>query len=788
MERTFVRTGVLLICLIVAAYGPSRADWPRGGVLINSVAEFHDAGLMISDGGGGAIMAWTDSRSIYGGVYAQRIDQSGNVRWTSEGVWVTDNGNNFPVSLETDGAGGAILGWSAYPYLYASALNASGGGKWGGKLIRSLLLNLCCPVVVSDGSGGAIYFWGDERYQPGYDLYAQRIDAAGNAQWITDGVAVCTTSVDKSPYKPAPDGSGGAIVGWYAASDDFFIQRVSSSGVNMWGGNGVQLNTADVRLQPPGVVSADGAGGAVVAWPGAYYVRVQRVDALGTPLWPAGGVAAGALGTWGDVYSISDGAGGAFVGWAGLASGEIFYALYVQHVDASGNVTWNADGVRLANAWNPMGYNNHLSLVSDYQNGIIAVWSNDATGTIDSVRVRAQRINASGDLLWDDGGVEVYPPSLQADPASVADGDGGVLISWEDSRGGSHWDIYAHRLGPHGWSWNPHPDISSVKDVPDDQGGSIQIQWRSSVYDAYPKTHITEYSVWRRVDAQAYTSAGGGQNEIPGSGDLEAGSAPIVRTSGDYAWEWLANVPAHYFRTYALTVQSLSDSMGGDPGWQHFMVTAHTDTQYVYFDSPVDSGYSVDNLSPPPPAAFAIAYNAGSNYLTWDASQESDFHHFCVYRSEDPEFVPSSGDLVHTTTGVEWLDTVDEAWKYSYKISTVDVHGNEGDATGPASVSAAGDPGLPERYGLYQNVPNPFNPVTTIRYEVPPGGRAVAIRIYDPTGRLVKTLVDGTQSAGAKRVEWMGKDDRGHSVASGVYFYRMTAPGFEMTRKLVLIR
>jgi len=85
-------------------------------------------------------------------------------------------------------------------------------------------------------------------------------------------------------------------------------------------------------------------------------------------------------------------------------------------------------------------------------------------------------------------------------------------------------------------------------------------------------------------------------------------------------------------------------------------------------------------------------------------------------------------------------------------------------------------------------VPNPFNPTTTIRYDVvPPGGR-VTIRVYDVAGRLVKTLTDADQPSGAKQVTWRGRDDRGHRVATGVYFYRMTAPGFEMTRKMVLLQ
>jgi hypothetical protein len=95
---------------------------------------------------------------------------------------------------------------------------------------------------------------------------------------------------------------------------------------------------------------------------------------------------------------------------------------------------------------------------------------------------------------------------------------------------------------------------------------------------------------------------------------------------------------------------------------------------------------------------------------------------------------------------------------------------------------------IPLRYTMYQNIPNPFNPTTTIRYDVPVTGGRVTVRIYDVSGRLVRTLVDRVETPGEKRVVWYGRNDRGNSVATGVYFYRMTAPGFTMTKKMVLLQ
>jgi len=89
---------------------------------------------------------------------------------------------------------------------------------------------------------------------------------------------------------------------------------------------------------------------------------------------------------------------------------------------------------------------------------------------------------------------------------------------------------------------------------------------------------------------------------------------------------------------------------------------------------------------------------------------------------------------------------------------------------------------------LLPNVPNPFNPSTTIRYVVPEGGGVVAVRVFDVSGRVVRTLARGFQSAGEHDVTWNGRDDRGSRSATGVYFCRLEAGQTTLTRKLVLLK
>ena len=98
------------------------------------------------------------------------------------------------------------------------------------------------------------------------------------------------------------------------------------------------------------------------------------------------------------------------------------------------------------------------------------------------------------------------------------------------------------------------------------------------------------------------------------------------------------------------------------------------------------------------------------------------------------------------------------------------------------------NPIVPKKFALYQNTPNPFNPSTVIRYDVPTAGAHVQLRIFDVNGRLVKTLVNEGLASGEKSATWHGDDDHGNRVASGVYFYSIETPGFRETRKLVLTK
>jgi len=94
---------------------------------------------------------------------------------------------------------------------------------------------------------------------------------------------------------------------------------------------------------------------------------------------------------------------------------------------------------------------------------------------------------------------------------------------------------------------------------------------------------------------------------------------------------------------------------------------------------------------------------------------------------------------------------------------------------------------VPNQFILHQNYPNPFNPITSLRYNLPNDG-LVNITIYDMMGRIVKTLVNSSQTAGYKSIQWNATDDRNKQVSAGLYFYTIQVGSFNQTRKMVLLK
>jgi len=168
--------------------------------------------------------------------------------------------------------------------------------------------------------------------------------------------------------------------------------------------------------------------------------------------------------------------------------------------------------------------------------------------------------------------------------------------------------------------------------------------------------------------------------------------------------------------------------------------------------------------------------------LSWDESVAADFDYFSVYGSNNDSFAAAT---LIDHTAMPALDVTASPHAY-YFVTAADISGNEGSASALGPLTGGGDTAA--RYTLdISAYPNPFNPSTMIRYTLPSKGH-VTIAVYDARGALVTTLVDEERSAGAHVVAWGGRDERGATASSGVYFVKITNGNDTQTRKIALVK
>ena len=367
--------------------------------------------------------------------------------WSVDGVPITNGPGGQGVgvagkpglTMVADGEGGVFIAWEdlGNATAFAQRLNAAGQPLWGpaGVDVATAQGFKFSPRAVSDGAGGVLIAWVDGRngfcdpaFQGECDIFAQHLDAQGHRLWQPDGVPVTVAPGNQgvSGIAIATDGSGGAILSWEDARPPdccrIFAQRINASGHAVWAPDGIPISPPPTIVigpigTPPRAVS-DATGGAIIAWLNTQVnpiaerptVAVQRIDANGQALWSADGISVGFPVKENFGSLAPDGADGAILAWS-VVGQDGFADLVTQRVSASGQTLWQAGGVSLAAA--PFQQLNP-DVVSDGAGGAITVWQDERDGAagdcerlVGNCNIYAQRVSAAGYALWPANGVPV---------------------------------------------------------------------------------------------------------------------------------------------------------------------------------------------------------------------------------------------------------------------------------------------------------------------------------------------------------------------------------------------
>jgi hypothetical protein len=723
-------------------------------------------------------------------------------------VAVDGSGNVFIAGTfrgTVDFGGGGLVSAGAND-IFLAKYDAAGVHQWS-KRFGSTGFDGGASVAV-DGSGNVVatgYFAGTVDFGGGglisaggsSDIFLAKYNAAGEHQWSR---RFGNTGSLEYGYSVATDGSGNVVATGYfygtvsfggaglisAGNIDIFLAKYNAAGVHQWS-QGFGSWAADygysAAVDGSGNVVATGRfqgtvdfGGGDQVSAGFYDIFLAKYNAAGVHQWSQrfGSTEAD------NGYSVAvDGSGNVFAtgyfhgnvdfGGGGLISAggsdDIFLAKY----NAAGVHQWSQ---RFGSTHLDYGY----SVAADGSGNIFA--TGIFTGTADfggGDRVSAgfydiflAKYNAAGAHQWSqrfgstetdygysvavDGSGNVFATGIFQGTANF--GDGNLASAGND-------DIFLAKFSDAA----AEPVITSIVDIGNDQGRQVKIRFsRSGGDDRTASNPVTSYEAYRRDDPVPSTRA-------------STSSRDQILADG---WVQVAAVSAHVENTYLMTAPTAADStVALGQYYSTFFIRAATVEPATYFDSPPDSGWSLDNLAPGVPGSFA--YAAGQ--LSWDESSAEDFDYFTVYGSNTDSF--GAATVVDYSVSPA-MDVTASPYVF-YFVTATDFSGNEGNPARVNTLSGTGE--TPASYVLsVSNFPNPFNPRTTVSYTVPSRGE-VTIAIYDARGARVATLLSGEErAAGAYGMEWDGRTESGSTVSSGVFFARIEHGGATRTKKMVMLK
>jgi hypothetical protein len=344
------------------------------------------------------------------------------------------------------------------------------------------------PAIASDGAGGSVVVFQDRR-AGNYDIYAQRMGAAGAPLWTANGEPVCTATADQQNPGIVGDGAGGAFVFWEdrraGFASDIYAQYLDATGAPQWTADGAPVVVfSQIQQTPVGI--SDGAGGVIIAWADRrisnYDIYVQRLDATGAPQWTLNGVnICSATAAQQSPVIIADGAGGAWVAWqdsrGGGGGGVNHY--YAQRVNAAGTPQYTANGIPICVA---SGFRSGLDLSPAPSGGVVLGWRDSRNGLGE---IFLQYVDGTGAPQWAVDGISVATTS-NSTVSLTADGAFQYLV-WDDTRPVTETDIYAQRIDATGATvWGADAPVCTVPGsqldpvAATDASGNLVISWRDN--------------------------------------------------------------------------------------------------------------------------------------------------------------------------------------------------------------------------------------------------------------------------------------------------------------------
>lgn len=685
--------------------------------------------------------------------------------------------------------------------------------------------------ICRDSEGNFYIFWRDYRNEPTVfagDIYAQKLNINGEAQWSADGIPIVSKPAAQFDVKALFDGKDGIYLVWREAANLFsdykiYVQRINLDGTKLWGNFGILLQNISGKAVSHSI-SLSEDGDLLVSWhlndPSISSVDIyaQKISNAGIIQWVSNGLKI-CNATGRHVYGssiISDKKGGAYITWSDNRTDFSNLDIYAQQISANGNILWAENGIPVCEKTGNQGTKH---LIANKDGGTIIFWE-DIQETYYSLC--AQSLDSSGNKLWESNGkVLINNATPFAQYEIILDKNDEIFSLWQTAAG----NINIQKINYDGtlvWSnsisvCSTQSSLSYLAVYPSDVNGII-VAWLDG-----RKGNNDIYSQWISTDGETKWDNNG--VAVCSENHEQADYAITSDKFGGAVIAW-ADMRNGNFDVYTQNID-----VKGDLGTKRYLFQKNGLNKIISSQEPAldslslslpllknKSGYysisvTIDSIIHPAvneltiklshlTVTDTIVYNlsGGENLfgtvlddyaLNNINSASSPFAGMFKPYKELSQFIV--GDL-----NGEWILSVDDNNSANDgRLKSWGLVVNKAELT---DINTDFNTASPEDFILYQNYPNPFNPSTIIKYTIPgvtlglssraesrDEGSRVQLKVFDVLGRVVTTLVDEYKPAGNYEVEFQSAVGN-RQLPSGVYFYQLKAGDFLEAKKMILLK
>ena len=689
-------------------------------------------------------------------------------QWSSNpmqnlGIGVAPN-DQATAKMEATSDGGCFICWfdnrSGNYNMYLQRLNSAGEAQFApnGMLVSAhpqmtWLVDYDMTVDLNDN---AVIVFSDIRNGGTNDLdvVAYKIASNGTFLWGADGI-VLSEPVNAN-FEPAPKvtytNAGNFVVGWLksGAVDALCFQKISADGQVMWGESGVMLNpAADHSLSAPDLIPAD-ADNAIAIWKDSTgpfwapttWLYTQKFAPDGSALWNPSGVViynAGHMSAWTYPEIIPDGSNGAFYTWYDSPTSANF-EVWVMHVDANGSLIFPVNGIQAStNSMDRLHMNPAISYLPN-SDELFTFWVEENGGQ-NQYGLYGQKFSPTGARLWTNSGMEFLPLTGEqiSFVRSVA-AENKIYVGYFQSPAVMNTSVKAFRIFSDG-SFQWQSQLLSAAELGSKDDLLMVMNTEHRAFLAWTDDRSGSYDIY----AQNVNPDGTLGSQVPPPEveiSLTPVGLPIVIPANGGTFEFNVAVANN-----AATQQTVDI-------WT--MVTLPNGTEYgplINFPNlTMNPGWSGDR-----DRDQNVPANAPAGNYTYDAY--AGIYPNQVYAEDHFDF-SKSVTIDGSGTFKDWNN-----WGEDF-----------GESASPSEIHNSS-------FIIHNSVaPNPFNPTTNISFELR-AASYVNLTVYNISGCTVAMLVNGMMPPGQHVTEFHGQ-----GLASGVYFYKLTAGSFTEIKKMILMK